>query len=178
MGGVNIEGRGQSRIPGPLYRVNWSLITSLGEMDKPWFPTNRRPRTKHTTACSLGPVTKECTEHPGYLVPCEGYMNWAINHWSPWTTWPSDGPTALWVWPFDQKLGVGCSKLTVQYPIHEGTMDSNGPPMTQTWRIEKLSHVVNHTLFSFFHFLFRYFCSLPWIRCCLICTQMCAGCNI
>lgn len=32
----------KAECPGAIHRVDWSLVTSLAEMDKPWFQTNNR----------------------------------------------------------------------------------------------------------------------------------------
>lgn len=48
-GGIPIEVQGQRRMLRTLSWIDWALVTSLSEMVKLWFQTNRGWRTKHMT---------------------------------------------------------------------------------------------------------------------------------
>lgn len=66
--GVPTKVHGGSKISGSS-SVGWSLLVSLGEMDKPWYQSDHGQRTKLVTVRPWASWSKECGGHPEYLSP-------------------------------------------------------------------------------------------------------------
>lgn len=72
--------RGRGWMSNALHRVDWSLVVSLGEMDKSWVQTNYRRSMKHKAVRSSASEADECIGHPRCLAPSEERLNRVVSH--------------------------------------------------------------------------------------------------
>lgn len=66
-GGISTEVLEQRGTPGAIFLVDWSFLSWLGEMSRPWFQTSHWWHAKHTALCSLTPGADKFTEDPECL---------------------------------------------------------------------------------------------------------------